>query len=172
MTTTAIDIRGGSWLTEETDAQAVFTPEQLTEEHRLIAQTAAEFMSAEVEPSLERLEQKDWGLARALVRRGGELGLLGTDVPEALGGIGFDKVSAVIVGEAVGTCASFATTFGAQTGLAITPLLCFGSDEQKRKYVPPLVAGEMIGAYALSESASGSDALGARARAARQDDGS
>lgn len=164
--------RGGGWLTEETDAGTVFTPEQLTDEHRLIARTAAEFIDTEVQPAVERLEQKDWALARTLVRHCGELGLLGTDVPEALGGVGLDKVSSVLVGEAVGRSASFATTFGAQTGLAVTPLLCFGSPEQQRKYLPGLVSGDLVGAYALSESASGSDALGARARATKQPDGS
>ncbi|MGB2717305.1 MAG: acyl-CoA dehydrogenase family protein [Vicinamibacterales bacterium] len=174
MTTKVADTttRGGGWLTEETDTGTVFTPEQLTDEHRLIAQTAAEFIDTEVEPAIERLEQKDWALARSLVQRCGELGLLGTDVPDALGGVGLDKVSSVLVGEAVGRSASFATTFGAQTGLAITPLLCFGSPEQQQKYLPGLVSGELVGAYALSESASGSDALGARARATKQPDGS
>jgi len=172
MTTTATGVRGGSWLTEDVDPQTVFTPERLSEEHRLIAQTANEFIEGEVQPAIERLEQKDWALARKLVRRCGELGLLGADVPEALGGVGLDKVSAVIVGEAMGRSASFATTFGAQTGLAITPLLCFGTDEQQQKYLPGLVSGEMVGAYALSESASGSDALGARTRATPQTDGS
>ena len=164
--------RGGSWLTEETLPETVFTPERLDDEHRLIAQAAAEFMDAEVHPALPALEQKDWAVARRLVRRAGELGLLGVDVPEALGGVGLGKAASVVVGEAVGACASFATTFGAQTGLAITPLLCFGTDEQKGRYVPRLVSGELVGAYALSESASGSDALGARARAVRQSDGS
>jgi alkylation response protein AidB-like acyl-CoA dehydrogenase len=172
MTTTTAQTRGGSWLTEAAEPQAVFTPEQLSDDHRLIAQTAIDFVDAEILPVLDRLEQKDWALARTLVRRCGELGLLGTDVPEALGGVGLDKVSAVIVGEAMGRSASFATTFGAQTGLAITPLLCFGSETQKNAYVPRLVSGEIVGAYALSESASGSDALGARARAARDSDGS
>jgi alkylation response protein AidB-like acyl-CoA dehydrogenase len=174
MTTRIADTtaRGGGWLTEDTDASTVFTPEQLTEEHRLIAQTATEFIDTEVEPATHRLEQKDWALARTLVQRCGELGLLGTDVPEALGGVGLDKVCSVLVGEAVGRNASFATTFGAQTGLAITPLLCFGSPEQQQKYLPRLVSGEIVGAYALSESASGSDALGARARATKQGDGS
>jgi alkylation response protein AidB-like acyl-CoA dehydrogenase len=164
--------RGGAWLIEDALPQTIFTPERVSDEHRMIAQTAAEFIGTEVEPATERLEQKDWTLARALVQRCGELGLLGADVPEAFGGVGLDKVSSVIVGEAVGRSASFATTFGAQTGLAITPLLCFGSDEQKQKYLSGLVSGQLIGAYALSESASGSDALGARARATRQDDGS
>src|SRR5687767_2985476 len=164
--------KGGAWLTEDVQPDQVFTPDRMTDEHRLIGQTAGEFVDTEVMPLLDRLEQKDWGLARDLVRRCAELGLLGTDVPEALGGVELDKVSSVIVGEAVGRCASFATTFGAQTGLAITPLLCFGTEEQKRRYLPRLVSGELIGAYALSESGSGSDALGARARATRQPDGS
>jgi alkylation response protein AidB-like acyl-CoA dehydrogenase len=123
-------------------------------------------------PALERLEQKDWELARSLVKRCGELGLLGTDVAEEYGGVGLDKVAAIIVGEAVGRGESFATTFGAQTGLAITPLVAFGTEAQKRKYLPRLATGEIIGAYALSESGSGSDALAARAKATRNADGS
>jgi alkylation response protein AidB-like acyl-CoA dehydrogenase len=173
MTVTApTQAKGGAWLLEETPAESVFTRERLTDEHRLIAQTADEFMDNEVLPSVDRLEQKDWQLARALVRRAGELGLLGVDVPEAYGGVELDKITALVVGERVGRCASFATTFGAQTGLAITPILCFGTEEQKKKYLPGIVSGEAIGAYALSESGSGSDALGAKARATRQPDGS
>ena len=164
--------RGGICLIEETPAERVFTLEKATEEHRLIGGTADEFIANEVVGAIEKLETKDWALARRLVQRCGELGLLGTDVPEELGGIGLDKVSSVIVGEAVGRVASFATTFGAQTGLAITPLLCFGTPEQKARYVPKLVSGELIGAYALSESGAGSDALGAKARATRLPDGS
>jgi alkylation response protein AidB-like acyl-CoA dehydrogenase len=171
MTTVEVT-RGASWLIEEVPAGSIFTPEKLTDEHRLIAQTADEFMTNEVLPATERLEQKDWALARTLVKRAGELGLLGTDVPESLGGVGLDKVASIIVGDAVGRSASFATTFGAQTGLAITPLLCFGTEAQKAKYLPGLVSGETTGAYALSESGSGSDALGAKARAMRQPDGS
>jgi alkylation response protein AidB-like acyl-CoA dehydrogenase len=164
--------KGGAFLIEDAAPSQVFTPEKMTDEHRLIGRTADEFMTSEVLPMLDRLEQKDWALARTLVKRCGELGLLGTDVPESLGGVELDKVSSVIVGDVVGRCASFGAAFGAQTGLAITPLLCFGTEEQKRKYVPKLVTGELIGAYALSESGSGSDALGARARATRQPDGS
>jgi alkylation response protein AidB-like acyl-CoA dehydrogenase len=170
--TTLTTARGGSWLIEDTAAESVFTPEQLSDEHRLIGQTADEFVSNEVLPAIERLEQKDWELARRLVRRAGELGLLGTDVGEAFGGVGLDKVASILVGEAMGRSASFATTFGAQTGLAITPLLCFGTESQKEKYLSRLVNGELVGAYALSESGSGSDALGAKARATRQPDGS
>jgi alkylation response protein AidB-like acyl-CoA dehydrogenase len=160
------------WLVEEGTTDVIFTREQLNEEQRLIGQTAEEFIDKEVVPKLDQLEAKDWDLARTLVGRAADLGLLATDVPEEFGGLDLDKVSSVVVGEAVGRCASFATTFGAQTGLAITPILCFGTEEQKQNYLPRLVSGEIIGAYALSESGSGSDALGARARATRQPDGS
>src|SRR5205809_1525172 len=164
--------RGGSWLIEDAPADGALTRERLNDEQRMIGRTAEEFVDKEVLPVLDQLEQKDWALARRLGQRCAELGLLATDVPEIYGGLDLDKVSAVIVGEAIGRCASFATTFGAQTGLAITPILCFGTDEQKQKYLPRLVSAEIIGAYALSESGSGSDALGARARATRQADGS
>jgi alkylation response protein AidB-like acyl-CoA dehydrogenase len=164
--------QGGSWLIEEAPADGVFTRERLNDEQRMIGQTAEEFIDKEVLPVLDQLEQKDWALVRRLGTRSGELGLLATDVPEAYGGLDLDKVSSVVVGEAVGRGASFATTFGAQTGLAITPILCFGTEEQKQKYLPRLVTAEIIGAYALSESGSGSDALGARAKATRQPDGS
>src|SRR5688572_1329322 len=165
-------LKGGAWLIEDAPADGVFTRERLSDEQRMIYQTAEEFVDKEVLPVLDQLEEKDWALVRKLGERSGELGLLATDVPEAYGGLDLDKVSSVVVGEAIGRAASFATTFGAQTGLAITPILCFGTDEQRVRYLPQLVSGETIGAYALSESGSGSDALGARARATRQADGS
>ena len=168
----AASARTATWLFESSSAVATFTPEKLSEEHRLIRQTADEFMANEVLPGIERLEHKDWGFARELVVKCGELGLLGTDVPDECGGLAMDKVSSLIVGEAVGRLPSFATIFGAQTGLSITPLLCFGTPEQKARYLPRLVTGELLGAYALSESGAGSDALGARTRADRNADGS
>jgi alkylation response protein AidB-like acyl-CoA dehydrogenase len=161
-----------SWLFEPASAGRVFTPECLSEDHRLVRQTADEFMANEVVPARERLEQKDWDCARDLVAKCAELGLLGTDVPEEFGGLAMDKVSSLIVGEAVGRVPSFGATFGAQTGLTITPLLCFGTQAQKEAYLPRLVSGEILGAYALSESGSGSDALAAKTRATRQADGS
>jgi alkylation response protein AidB-like acyl-CoA dehydrogenase len=157
---------------EDGSPDSIFTRERFDNEQRLIGQTAESFIDAEVAPALERLEQKDWTLARRLIERAGELGLLATDVAEEYGGLDLDKISSIIVGEAVGRCASFATTFGAQAGLAITPIACFGTEAQKTQYLPRLVTGEIIGAYALSESGSGSDALGARTRAVRQPDGS
>lgn len=164
--------RGADWLFDSTAPDAVFTPEDLSEEHQLMARTAKEFLDKEVLPALDRLEAKDWARARALVKRCGDLGLLGIDVPEAYGGIDLDKAAAIVVGEVMGGCASFATTFGGQTGLAIIPILCFGTDEQKERYLPGIVSGDIVGAYCLSESGSGSDALGARTKAARQADGS
>lgn len=171
-TTSTITPKGGAWLLESVRPEAVFTPEGLSEEHRLIGRTADEFMTQEVEPAIPRLEEKDWALARRLLRRAGELGLLATDVPEAFGGLALDKVSSIVVGERVGRSASFSATYGAQTSLAITPLLMFGTPEQKARYLPGLASGEIAGAYALSEAGSGSDALAARARAVPQPDGS
>jgi alkylation response protein AidB-like acyl-CoA dehydrogenase len=162
--------RGGTWILGPT--AAVFTPEGLSEEHRLIAQTTEEFVAAEVMPQLDRLEAKDWTLARALVRRCGELGLLGIATPEEFGGLDLDKVSALVVVERMARSSSFATTFGGQVNLTILPLVLFGTDAQKARYLPRLVAGEIIGAYALSETGSGSDALAARTRAVKRDDGS
>ena len=126
----------------------------------------------EVLPALDRLEQKDWDLSRQLLRRCGELGLLGVDVPEAYGGVGLDKVSSLIVSDRFARAASFHAAMGAQANLTVTPLYLFGTESQKQKYLPRLLSGELVGAYALSESGSGSDALGAKTRATRQADGS
>ncbi|HEY1910690.1 MAG TPA: acyl-CoA dehydrogenase family protein [Vicinamibacterales bacterium] len=165
-------LRGGEWLVEPTSAAAVFTPERLTDEHRLIGQTAQQFVDGEILPVLDRLEQKDWALARTLVKRSGDLGLLGVDVPEAYGGVGLDKVSSLVVSAKMASAASFGATFGAQANLTVIPLYLFGSEAQKQKYLPALLNGDIVGAYGLSESGSGSDALGARTRATRQPDGS
>src|ERR1051326_5046812 len=164
--------RGGEWLLQSTDAASVFTPERATEEHRLIGRTTAEFVQQEVVPVMDRLEQKDWNLARDLVKRAGALGLLGVDVPEAYGGVALDKASSLIVSERMAGSASFGAAFGAQANLVIVPLVLFGTEEQKKKYLPRLLTGEIIGAYGLSETGSGSDALGARTRAVKQADGS
>jgi alkylation response protein AidB-like acyl-CoA dehydrogenase len=171
-TTETTVLRGGEWLIQAADADAVFTPERLTDEHGLIGRTAQEFVDNEVLPKLDRLEEKDWALARDLVKQGAELGLLGVDVPEAYGGLGLDKVTSLVVSERLARAASFGATFGAHANLTIVPLVLFGSEAQKRKYLPGLLSGEVIGAYGLSESGSGSDALGARTKAARQPDGS
>jgi alkylation response protein AidB-like acyl-CoA dehydrogenase len=165
-------LRGGEWLLQPSTGESIFTPEKLTDEHRLIRRTAQEFVQNEILPVLDKLEEKDWGLARTLVQRAGDLGLLGVDVPEAYGGVGLDKVASLVVSEKMASAASFGATFGAQANLTVIPLFLFGSEAQKQKYLPTLLSGELIGAYGLSESGSGSDALGARTRATRQPDGS
>ena len=170
ITTTAR--KGASWLLEETEGSSIFTPEKQTEEHRLMSQTVEEFVENEVMPQLGQLETKDWTLARSLIRRAGELGLLGISVPEQYGGLDLDKASALVVSERMARSASLGATYGAQANLTIIPLVLFGTDGQKAKYLPGLVSGEMIGAYCLSESGSGSDALAARTRAVKQADGS
>jgi alkylation response protein AidB-like acyl-CoA dehydrogenase len=170
--TVAPTLRGGEWLLQASDPGAVFTPEQLSEEHRLIAQTVTDFVDKEVLPVLDRLEQKDWPLSRDLVRRAGALGLLGVDAPEAYGGVQLDKITSMVVSERMSRSASFGATFGAQANLMVLPLVLFGTEAQKQKYLPRLLTGEIIGAYCLSEPGSGSDALGARTRATRQPDGS
>jgi len=164
--------KGASWLLEETDSASIFTPEKLSEEHRMMAQTVEEFVENEIMPNIDQLETKDWTLARSLIRRAGELGLLGISVPEQYGGLDLDKASALVVSERMARSASLGAAYGAQANLTIIPLVLFGTDAQKAKYLPGLVSGETIGAYCLSESGSGSDALAARTRATKQADGS
>ena len=163
--------RGGAWLFEDATDADVFTPERLSDEHRLMARTTDEFIDAEVLPNLERLETKDWALARSLIHRAGDLGLLGINVPEQYGGVDLDKISSLIVAERIARAASFATSYGGQANLCIVPIALFGTDAQKEKYLPKLVSGEWIGAYALSEVGSGSDALAAKTKATRDSDG-
>src|SRR5687767_1294128 len=164
--------KGGSWLLEETAPGEVFTPEKLTDEHQMMARTAQEFVDNELLPAVDRLEAKDWDVCSSDLRSAADLGLFGIAVPEQYGGLDLDKASSLVVVERLARAASFATTFGGQANLCILPLVMFGTDEQKQKYLPKLVAGEIVGAYALSESGSGSDALAAKTRADRQPDGS
>ena len=170
--TLPLTARGGGWLVSDTAPSAVMTRERLTDEHRLIEQAAAEFMTGEVLPAVPQLETKDWALNRALLRKCGALGLLGTSVTEAYGGVDLDKVSSLLVSEQLARNASFATTFGAQANLTILPIALFGSEAQQQRYLPGLVSGQLSGAYCLSEPGAGSDALSARTQATRQADGS
>jgi alkylation response protein AidB-like acyl-CoA dehydrogenase len=163
--------RSASWLTETTDPGDVFTPEKLSDEHRLIAQTTKDFLAQEVVPQSSELEQKNWDLARKLVRQCGELGLLGSDIPAAYGGGESDKAASLVVNQYMSGSASFAVMAGAQANLATTPILLFGTEEQKQRYLPRLIAGDLIGAFALSEAEAGSDAVSAKTHAIRQPDG-
>jgi len=170
--TPTVTARGGAWLVEPTEPASVFTPEKLSEEHRMIARTTEQFVKNEVLPNLDRMEAKDWALARRLLKAAADLGLIGIDIPEIYGGVQMDKTATIVMNEKMATSASFAATFGADSNLSVLPILLFGTDEQKQKYLKRLITGEIVGAYALSESGSGSDALGAKTRATRQPDGS
>ena len=173
-TTTAVPgtkIPGGSFLLETRRPQEVFTPEDFSEQHQLIGQTAEEFAVNEIVPNIEKIEHKDFPVTRDLLRKAGELGLSSVEIPEAYGGLEMDKVTAAVIADHIAKYAGFATTWGGHTGIGTLPIVYFGTEEQKQKYLPRLASGEIVGAYALSESTSGSDALNCRTRATLSADG-
>src|ERR1700691_5914399 len=175
-TTTAIPktktkILGGGFLLEERQTAEVFTPEDFTDQHQMIGQTAEEFAVNEIVPNVEKIEHKDFSISRDLLKKAGELGLSGVEVPEAYGGLEMDKVTAAVIADHIAKYAGFATTWGAHSGIGMLPIVYFGTEEQKNKYLPRLAAGEIVGAYALSEASSGSDALNCRTRAQLSADG-
>src|SRR2546421_12603674 len=163
--------RGGDFLFAPVGASPVMTPERFSDEQRQFYSTGADFVDREVLPVADRIEQKDNGLLRQLLARAGELGLLGVDVSEELGGLGLDKTTSMLVGESQAGYGSWATTFGAHTGIGTLPIVFFGTPEQKAKYLPDLASGRKVAAYALSEAGSGSDALGAKTVARLSADG-
>ena len=167
----ALKIPGGSFLIEERKPEDVFTPEDFTDQHLLIAQTAEEFANKEIVPGIEKMERKEFSVNRELLKKAGELGLSGVDVPEAYGGMQMDKVTSAIIADRVAKYGGFSTTWGAHTCIGTLPIVYFGTEEQKKKYLPGLASGQMVGAYALSESSSGSDALNCRTRAILAADG-
>src|SRR5437667_460075 len=164
-------VKGGSFLTEEREPQDIFTPEDFTDEHRQIARTTVEFTTNEVIPAAQEIEAKNFEVIRSLLRKAGELGLMGVDVPEAYGGLEMDKVTSAVISDSISKLASFSTVFGAHAGIGTLPIVWYGSEAQKHKYLPKLATGEWIAAYALSESTSGSDALNCRTRATLSEDG-
>jgi butyryl-CoA dehydrogenase len=163
---------GGSFLLETRTSSEVFTPEDLSEEHRQIAATAAQFAREEILPAAAALEAKEPGVMQALMRKAGELGFTAIDISEEYGGVGLDKISSTLITDHLSVLASFSTAFGAHVGIATLPLVWYGNEEQKRRYLPKLASGEWIGSYGLSESTSGSDAMNIRTRAVLSADGS
>ena len=173
-TTTAIPktrIAGGSFLLDSRSPEEVFTPEDFSEQHQMIGQTAEEFAVNEILPNVEKIEHKDFSVTRALLKKAGELGLSSVEIPESYGGLEMDKVTAAVIADHIAKYAGFATTWGGHTGIGTLPIVYFGTEEQKKKYLPRLASGEIVGAYALSESTSGSDAMNCRARAQLSSDG-
>lgn len=164
-------IKGGSFLIRHCLPDEVFTPEDLSSQHLLIAHTAEEFVEREIVPRLRDIEEKRPGLLRELLKKAGELGLCATDVPQMYGGLELDKISSVIISEKMARDGAWAATVGAQAGIGILPIAFFGTEAQKAKYLPRLARGELVGAYSLSESSSASDALHCKTRATLSADG-
>jgi len=164
-------VSGGSFLLEARQPEDVFTPEDFSEQHQLIGQTAEEFARNEIVPNIEKIEHKDFSVTRDLLKKAGELGLSSVEIPEAYGGLEMDKVTAAVIADHIAKYAGFATTWGGHTGIGTLPIVYFGTEEQKKKYLPRLASGEIVGAYALSESTSGSDAMNCRTRATLSSDG-
>jgi alkylation response protein AidB-like acyl-CoA dehydrogenase len=162
---------GGSFLIEEHSTDQVFTPEDLTEEHQQIVRTTEEFARNEILPNVEKIEHKDFALTRELLRKACEIGIANVDIPEQYGGSDMDKISSALISEYIAVSGSFSVSFGGHVGIGTLPIVYFGTPEQKAKYLPKLATGELIAAYALSESTSASDAMNARTKAVLSPDG-
>jgi alkylation response protein AidB-like acyl-CoA dehydrogenase len=164
-------VGGGTFLTRALVADDMLTRDELTDEQRLFGQTAAEFMNNEVVPNEARLYAHDWVLTRLLLKKAADLDLLRLEIPEAYGGLGLDKISAAFVGEHIAINPSFGGSLGAHTSIGTLPIVYFGTEEQKARYLPKLASGDLVGAYALTEPHSGSDALSAKTIARLSEDG-
>ena len=164
--------KGGAFLLEPGNLDACFTPEDMTEEHRMILTTTKDFVANEIDPVSDKIEEKDEAAVRKVLATAGELGLLGTDVPEDFGGMGLDKMTTCIITDAMGQAGSFAVSFGAHTGIGTLPIVYFGTQAQKEKYLPDLAGGQKFAAYGLTEAGAGSDAVGGcRTKAVLSPDG-
>ena len=163
--------KGGNFLIETCSPADVFTPEDATDQHRLIAQTAQEFIDREIVPRAQEIEDKKPEVLRELLKKAAEVGLSTTDVPQRFGGSALDKISSIIVAEKMARNGSWAVTVGAQAGIGILPIAFFGTDAQKEKYLPKLASAEWVGAYSLSEATSASDALNVKTKAVLSPDG-
>jgi len=157
--------QGGAFLTENLTADDIITPEDFTEEHKMIAKTTEDFINKEVLPKVEKLENQEFELSVQLLKQAGELGLLGADVPETYGGLALDTISSSLISEKFSRAGGFSVTHGAHVGIGSLPIVFFGNEKQKERYLPKLATGELLAAYALTEPSSGSDALGAKATA-------
>lgn len=164
-------LKGGEWLIKESSSFETFIPEDFSEEQLMIRDMCNQFLDAEIYPNLDRIDALEQGLMKSLVTKAGEQGLLATSFPEQYGGLGKDFVTSTIINEYLGAGHSFSVAIAAHTGIGTLPILYFGTDAQKEKYIPKLITGEWAGAYGLTEPNSGSDALGAKTTAKLSDDG-
>ncbi len=170
-TTSSSLLKGGEWLVKESNAFETFTPEDYTEEQIMVRDMCLQFLKTEVIPVIERIDKMEPGLMPALMEKAGEQGLLGASVPEDLGGLGKDFITSTLVSEGLGGGFSFSVAMSAHAGIGTLPILYFGTEEQKKKYIPKLASGEWKGSYGLTEPGSGSDALGAKTTAVLSEDG-
>ncbi len=164
-------MKGGEFLIADQAVTDAFTPEDFTDEHRMIGDTCREYIDNEVVPNLPALEGHAWEVARDLLKKAGELGLLGANIPEEYGGMELDQTTGAIIAEMVGRGSGFGSTYGAQTSIGLLPILYWGSEELKKEWIPGIISGEIVSAYCLTESSSGSDALGAKCVAKLTEDG-
>ncbi|MGB2753392.1 MAG: acyl-CoA dehydrogenase family protein [Pyrinomonadaceae bacterium] len=164
-------VKGGEFLITDQTTSEVFTPEDFTDEHKMIGETCREYIDNEVVPNMPALEEHDYEVGRGLLKKAGELGLLGANIPEEYGGMALDQTSGCIIAEMVGRGSGFGSTYGAQTSIGLLPILYWGSEELKKEWIPKIISGEAVSAYCLTESSSGSDALGAKCVAKLSDDG-
>ncbi len=164
-------VKGGSFLISETNPQDVFTPEDLNEDQLAIAEVAKKFMENEVIPNVDKIEAHNWDVSVRLLKNAGDLGLLSFDIPEEFGGMEVDKTTSVLISENFARQGSFAVSIGAHTSIGSLPIVYFGNQEQKERYLPRIATGELIAAYALTEANSGSDALAAKTKAVLSEDG-
>ena len=165
-------ITGGEFIIRDVSCDEIFTPEDWTEEHLMMKQTAKDFVNSRVVPNLDPIDNQEEGLMPKLLEESGELGLLSSSIPESLGGLGMDFKSTMIITEGVGGGHSFAVSFSAHTGIATLPILYYGNEAQKQKYIPGLATGKLKGCYCLTEPSSGSDANSAKSKAILSEDGS
>ncbi len=170
-TKTNTSLKGGEWLIKESNAFETFTPEDYTEEQIMVRDMCIQFLKTEVIPVVDRIDKMEPGLMPSLMEKAGEQGLLGASVPEDLGGLGKDFVTSTLVSESLGGGYSFSVAMSAHAGIGTLPILYFGTEEQKKKYIPKLASGEWKGSYGLTEPGSGSDALGAKTTATLSSDG-
>lgn len=162
---------GGRFVVEDAEPEQIVTPEDFTEEQLMLAETVRAFVERDIKPRDAEIEKLDYELTVQLMRKAGEVGLLGADVPEAYGGLGMDKTSTTLLAETLSPASSFALSVGAHTGIGTLPIVFFGTPEHKNRWLPLLASGELIAAYCLTEPGSGSDALGARTTATLSEDG-
>ncbi|MBK5257367.1 MAG: acyl-CoA dehydrogenase family protein, partial [Vicinamibacteria bacterium] len=167
----AVAAKGGEFLVEDRSPKEIFTPEDFTDEQKMLAQTEREFIEKEVLPKTADILKLNYEVIRDLMRKAGEIGLLAIEVPEAYGGLALGKVTGALASEISAIEGSWAVTFMGHTGIGTLPITYFGTDEQKAKYLPKLGTGEWISSYSLSEASSASDALNAKARAVLSPDG-